>query len=99
MKAVHFSFLKFYNIFKEIFRLSSHLPLSIYIIIMLQSNMPYRYRDYTLHEKEVKLKGGGTHDIYFFSKGKPKSGHPTELPPGKEVGVNKRTGLPFLRNK
>lgn len=58
---------------------------------------PFRHRGYTLHKRRVALKGGGTQDIYFFAKSKPKSGRPCRMPDGYEVGVNERTGLPFLR--
>jgi len=61
--------------------------------------MPYQHQGWTLFSREVKLKRGPKVTIYFFSKRKPKSGKPCEaLPAGKKVGVNKRTGLPFLRN-
>ncbi len=36
---------------------------------------------------------------YFFAKGTPKAGAAAQLPRGFEVGVNERTGLPFLRRK
>ena len=63
-----------------------------------RSNMPYTYQGWTLYSRAVKLKKGPTVTIYFFSKRKPKSGKPMdEMPKGRKVGVNKRTGLPFLR--
>ncbi len=57
-------------------------------------------RIYVLHTRRVELNGGREQRIWFFCrKGKaPKSGYPSALPDGKEVGVNERTGLPFLRN-
>jgi len=61
--------------------------------------MPYQHEGYTLYTTVVKLKNGRDQTLYFFSKKQPKSGSPCDLPDGKEVGVNKRTGLPFLRNK
>lgn len=66
--------------------------------------MPYEHTTdkgtYVLHTRDVELKGGRTQTIYFFSKkgNMPKSGHPCELPSGKTVGINSRTGLPFLKN-
>jgi hypothetical protein len=61
-------------------------------------NMPYTYQGWTLYSRDVKLKKGPKVTIYFFSKRKPKSGKPMdEMPKGRKVGVNKRTGLPFLR--
>jgi len=63
--------------------------------------MAYTYGQYTLYYKDVVLKGGRNQTIYFFSK-KPEAevkGTPCDLPENKEVGVNKRTGLPVLKNK
>lgn len=66
--------------------------------------MPYEHTTdkgtYVLHSRETELKGGRMQTIYFFSKkgNKPKSGNPSEMPPGKAVGINSRTGLPFLKN-
>ena len=61
--------------------------------------MAYVHDGWTLYTRDVKLKGGRNQTIYFFSKRTPKSGRPCELPPGYTVGVNKRTGLPYLKKK
>lgn len=61
--------------------------------------MAYQHGDYTLYTTEVKLKNGRMQTLYFFSKKQPKSGKPCDIPANKEVGVNKRTSLPYLRNK
>lgn len=61
--------------------------------------MPYTHQGWTLYSREVKLKRGPRVTIYFFSKRKPKSGRPAEMPSGRKVVVNKRTGLPFLKKK
>jgi hypothetical protein len=61
--------------------------------------MSYTYEGWTLYRREVTLKGGRNQTIYFFSKRSPKSGTACDLPPGYSVGVNKRTGLPFLKKK
>lgn len=61
--------------------------------------MPFVKGDYTLHKRDVKLKGGKVQTIYFFAKSKPKSGKPCDMPDGYLVGVNKRTGLPYLKKK
>lgn len=59
---------------------------------------PFVYKGYTLHHRKVKLaNAGGSRMIYFFSKKKPKSGSPCAKPAGYHVGVNERTGLPFLK--
>ncbi|MGB0653680.1 MAG: hypothetical protein ACPGQL_10830 [Thermoplasmatota archaeon] len=59
--------------------------------------MAYEQDGYTLHAREVELKGGHKQVIYFFSRRSPKSGYPVEKPDGYDVVVNKRTGLPYLR--
>jgi len=61
--------------------------------------MAYTHNGWTLYTRDVKLKGGRIQTIYFFSKRTPKSGKPCDLPPGYKVGVNKRTGLPYLKKK
>ena len=66
--------------------------------------MPYEHTTkkgtYVLHTRMVELKGGRKQQIYFFAKkgNKPASGKPTDMPDGKKVGINQRTGLPFLAN-
>jgi hypothetical protein len=61
--------------------------------------MAFVYEGWTLYSREVTLKGGRKQTIYFFSKRSPKSGKPSEKPDGYTVGVNKRTGLPYLKKK
>lgn len=61
--------------------------------------MPYTHDGWTLYTRDVQLKGGRNQQIFFFSKRTPKSGTPTDLPSGYSVGVNKRTGLPYLKKK
>lgn len=59
--------------------------------------MAYTQDGYTLHAREVALKGGHKQVIYFFSQRAPKSGVPVDMPEGYKVAVNKRTGLPYLK--
>jgi hypothetical protein len=61
--------------------------------------MAYEHEGYTLHAREVKLKGGHRQIIYFFSQRQPKAGMPVDLPSGYRVVVNKRTGLPYLKKQ
>jgi hypothetical protein len=61
--------------------------------------MAYTHNGWTLYTRDVKLKGGRNQTIYFFSKRTPKSGTPCERPFGYLVGINKKTGLPFLKKK
>lgn len=58
--------------------------------------MAYLHNGWTLHTRNVELKGGRNQQIYFFSRHKPKSGRPTDMPKGYKVGVNRKTGLPYL---
>ncbi len=60
-------------------------------------DFPFVYNGYTLYTLDVDLKNGGRRTIYFFSKRQPKSGRLSGKPGGYHVGVNKRTGLPFLK--
>jgi len=60
----------------------------------------FTFNDYTLYCKDVCLKGSQKqHRIYYFSKRNPKDGIPCEKPETHIVGVNKRTGLPYLKRK
>ena len=59
---------------------------------------PYRYGEYTLYTKEVRLRGNRKQRIYFFSKKKPEGAQAVPLPSGYEVKVNEK-GLPFLKKK
>jgi len=61
--------------------------------------MVFEYEGWTLYTRDVNLKGGRTQTIYFFSKRTPKSGKPCNKPENMKVGVNKRTGLPYLKKK
>ena len=61
---------------------------------------PFKYGDYTLYTKRIRLKNVGRElDIYFFSSHKPKSGKPCVMPEGYEVGINPRTKMPYLQKK
>jgi hypothetical protein len=58
---------------------------------------PFTYGAYTLYSRDVDLKNGGRRTIWFFAKQEPKSGKLAAKPAGYHVGVNERTGLPFLK--
>jgi hypothetical protein len=64
--------------------------------------MPYSYKNskgqtYYLHGKEVTLQGGRKQQIYYFAR-EPKAGEAlNEVPAGRSVVENQRTGLPFLK--
>lgn len=55
------------------------------------------HNGYTLYSRPTKTRGGGETMFYFFAKKTPTSGTPSAKPAGYTVGVNSRTGLPFLR--
>ena len=52
-------------------------------------------KTYFLHSKDVVLKGGRNQTIYYFAK-EAKAGA-CDLPAGKTVVENTKTGLPFLK--
>jgi hypothetical protein len=59
--------------------------------------MAFKHEGYTLHAREIELKGGHKQIIYFFSQRSPKAGSPVEMPDGYRLAFNKRTGLPYLK--
>ena len=58
---------------------------------------PFRHGEYTLYRRDVDVNGGGQRTLYFFARSTPRSGTPSAKPSGYHVGVNERTGLPFLK--
>ena len=59
----------------------------------------YKYGEYILYKKEVKLGSGKTRTIHYFSKYKPDGEKQVQLPDGYEIRVNKKTGVPYIRRK
>ena len=59
--------------------------------------IPFVHDGWTLYKRDVTLKGGRSQVIYFFSRRTPRSGTPCAMPKNMVVGVNQRTGLPYLR--
>jgi hypothetical protein len=59
----------------------------------------YRYGNYALYRKEIKVGSGKKRTIHFFSRAEPEDGEPVDLPDGYEVKVNKKTGVPYIRKK
>ncbi len=51
---------------------------------------------YYLHSKDVILRGGREQTIYYFAK-EVKDGALDEVPEGRVIVENKRTGLPLLK--
>ena len=51
---------------------------------------------YYLHSKEVTLRGGRKQRIYYFGK-EAKEGAIDEVPEGRVIVENSRTGLPMLK--
>lgn len=65
------------------------------------STMAYSHKNskgqtYYLHSKNVTLRGGRKQTIYYFAR-EVKPGAIDELPEGRMVVENKRTGLPLLK--
>ena len=53
-------------------------------------------KTYYLHTKDVTLKGGRNQTIYYFAKDQ--RDNACDLPDGKKVVENERTGLPFVKS-
>ena len=53
-------------------------------------------KTYYLHTKDVPVKGGRKQPIYYFAKDK--RANACDLPEGKKVVENERTGLPFVKS-
>lgn len=66
-------------------------------LVVTEDPFPFVYNGYTLYSRKVALKNGGDRTIWFFSKRIPNSGEKARKPAGFHVGVNERTGLPFLK--
>jgi hypothetical protein len=80
-------------------KIRKDLNLKICIPVTEVNIMTFTHEGWTLYTRNVKLKGGRNQTIYFFSKRTPKSGTPCDKPANYTVGVNKRTGLPYLKKK
>ena len=66
---------------------------------MAFSHVNSRGQTYYLHSKDVQLRGSGrTQTIYYFAK-EIKAGALDDLPAGKTIVENNRTGLVFLKGK
>ncbi|HUR25693.1 MAG TPA: hypothetical protein VM327_06750 [Candidatus Thermoplasmatota archaeon] len=72
-------------------------PMAAPALQFTEDTSPFTYNGYTLYSRKVDLKNGGARTIWFFSKRKPASGEMASKPSGFHVGVNERTGLPFLK--
>jgi len=59
----------------------------------------YKYGDYTLYKNEVETKKGKTRVYYFFCKSASDKGRPCSLPDEYTVGINKKTGVPYIKKK
>ena len=53
-------------------------------------------KTYYLHTKDVTLKGGSNQTLYYFAKAQ--RSNACDLPAGKKVVENERTGLPFVKS-
>ena len=60
--------------------------------------MAFVHNGWALHEARVTLRDGKPRTIYFFSKRKPKSGTPCDMPEGYRVkeAKTKGSGMPYL---
>ena len=56
----------------------------------------FKYGEYTLYRKEIRLQSDKKRIIHFFSKEKPDDGKEVNLPEEYEVKINKKTGVPYI---
>ncbi|MEA3166266.1 MAG: hypothetical protein QOJ26_1138 [Thermoplasmata archaeon] len=75
----------------------SPAPVAVPSLDFQEDAFPFTYNGFTLYSRKVDLKNGGARTIWFFSKRIPASGEKSRKPSGFHVGVNERTGLPFLK--
>ena len=54
-------------------------------------------QEYFLHSKEVTLKGGRKQVIYYFARDIKEPFALEEVPAGRVISENPRTGLPLLK--
>ena len=66
------------------------------LLIMAYSFENSKGKTYYLHTKDVTLKGGRNQTIYYFAKDQ--RSNACDLPAGKKVVENERTGLPFVKS-
>jgi hypothetical protein len=59
----------------------------------------YTHGPYTLYHKTVATGSGDERDLYFFARNPPDDASPATLPDDYDVGVNDRTGVPFVREQ
>ena len=67
------------------------------LLIMAYSFENSKGKTYYLHTKDVTLKGGRNQTIYYFAKDQ--RSNACDLPAGKTVVENTKTGLPFCKGK
>lgn len=64
---------------------------------MAYSHTNSKGQTYYLHSKDVTLRGGRQQTIYYFAKEVKDEGALDEIPEGRVVVENSRTGLPMLK--
>jgi len=64
-----------------------------------KNNTLCTYRDYTLYKKDIKIGKDKEKTIHFFSKEPPEEGNAVSLPKGYQITINKKTGVPYIKEK
>ncbi len=57
------------------------------------------YKEYTLYQRETKTPDGKGSTLHYFAKSKSDKGHPSPLPKGYRIALNKKTGVPYLKKR
>jgi hypothetical protein len=59
----------------------------------------YHYKGYALYKRETGKHGGRKTTRYIFSKEQLHDSHPTPLPKGYKILINKKTRVPYLKKR
>ncbi len=57
------------------------------------------YKEYTLYKRDTRKPDGKRSTIHFFTKSKSDKGHPSTLPEGYRIALNKKTGVPYRKKE
>jgi hypothetical protein len=63
------------------------------------SHLVCTYKGYTLYKRETKTPDGKRSTHHYFTKSKSDKGHPSPLPGGYRIALNKKTGVPYLKKR
>lgn len=65
----------------------------------VQPDVAFEKSGYTLYARTQVSRGKHKTTVYFFSKRVPLVGEPIDVPEGYIVGIDRRSGVPYLDKK